>query len=308
MGYSGGGAYTLPAGSVVSDGTTIDAADLNTPLQDIETALNLAFLRDGRAAATGNWSMGTSYKITNAADGSALQDYATLKQVQNGATSRATSVGGAVDAVQVTFTPASTSWTSGERIRWTSGGANTVTDPTISRDGGSTSKTIKKGASAALAIGDLGPSGYECEGVYNGTDLILLNPYGSNDFATAAQYRDNTARKVLTTDQVWSAAGTVALTDAATVAVDFSAGLNFTLTIGGNRTLGQPSNQKVGQSGFIRIQQDGTGSRTLAYHADWKFAFGTDPILSTTAGAIDILNYEVTGANEILAVLTKAIA
>lgn len=128
------------------------------------------------------------------------------------------------------------------------------------------------------------------------------------DVATSSQYRSNTATKLLQTDNVWSAASGVALTDAATVAVDFSTGLNFTLTIAGNRTLGQPSNVKVGQSGVIQITQGGGGSNTLAYHADWYFAGGTDPTLSTAAGAIDLLFYQVMPNGKTFASLVKAVA
>lgn len=127
-----------------------------------------------------------------------------------------------------------------------------------------------------------------------------------SDVATAAQYRANTASKVLTTDQVWSAAASAALTDAATIAVDMSAGFNFTVTLGGNRTLGAPTNQKVGQSGFIRIAQDGTGSRTLAFNSAWKFASGTAPSLTTTANKVDTLFYTVVASGEIWANLVKA--
>ena len=126
--------------------------------------------------------------------------------------------------------------------------------------------------------------------------------------ATAAQYQANTTGKHLTTDKVWSAGAVVTLTDAATIAVDMSTFLNAQVTLGGNRTLGQPSNTKVGQSGFIRIIQDGTGSRTLTYHADWKFAFGSDPVLTTTASATDVLFYHVMATNYIFASLVKAVA
>ena len=128
------------------------------------------------------------------------------------------------------------------------------------------------------------------------------------DETTTAQYRANTADKALSTDQVWAAADYVALTDAATVAVDMSTGFNFSLTIGGNRTLGAPSNTKNGQSGAIVITQDGTGSRTLGYHANWKFAGGTDPTLSTAAGAVDVLFYQVISSTSIVGNLVKAIA
>lgn len=40
MPRSGGGVYTLPAGSVIANGDVSDAADLNTPLADIEADMN----------------------------------------------------------------------------------------------------------------------------------------------------------------------------------------------------------------------------------------------------------------------------
>ena len=125
---------------------------------------------------------------------------------------------------------------------------------------------------------------------------------------TTAQYLANTASKALSTDQVWAAGATVALTDAATVAIDMSLGLNFTLAIAGNRTLGAPTNPKVGQSGFIQITQDATGTRTLAYHANWVFDSGSDPVLSTVANTADALYYVVHTATRIHGTLRKAIA
>ena len=116
---------------------------------------------------------------------------------------------------------------------------------------------------------------------------------------------------VLASDQTWTGAqrGTItALTDAATIAVDFDSSNNFSVTLGDNRTLGQPTNQTVGQSGSIFITQDGTGSRTLGYHADWKWAGGTAPTLSTAASTVDRIDYIVAAANKIHAVATLAVA
>ncbi|MES2904590.1 MAG: hypothetical protein V4696_10430, partial [Pseudomonadota bacterium] len=141
-----------------------------------------------------------------------------------------------------------------------------------------------------------------------GRTTLGLGTIAILDETTTAQFRANTADKALSTDQVWSAADYVALTDAATVDVDMSAGFNFSLTIGGNRTLGAPTNTKNGQAGEIIITQDGTGSRTLGYHANWKFAGGTEPTLSTAAGAIDVLSYKVVSATSIIASLAKAFA
>lgn len=101
----------------------------------------------------------------------------------------------------------------------------------------------------------------------------------------------------------------VSLTQAATIAVDLSLGNHFYTTMTGNRTLGQPTNMVAGQSGIIELIQDGTGSRTLAYHADWLFPNGTDPVLTTTAGATDLLCYQVNQAGtKVFANLLKAFA
>lgn len=137
---------------------------------------------------------------------------------------------------------------------------------------------------------------------------ISGDPTIAVDVATAAQIRAETASKILTTDKVGDAMDEVTLTDAATVAVDGSTGINFVLTLGGNRTLGTMSNAAVGRSGRIRVIQDGTGSRTLAYHADYEFAGGSAPVLSTAIGAQDILYYDIIASGRVLISAIKAIA
>jgi hypothetical protein len=82
------------------------------------------------------------------------------------------------------------------------------------------------------------------------------------------------------------------LTDATTIAVDASKGNLFAVTLGDNRTLGAPTNAIPGQMILFRIEQDGAGSKTLAYNAIYRFS--TDipsPTLSTAAGAIDYLGF-----------------
>jgi hypothetical protein len=94
------------------------------------------------------------------------------------------------------------------------------------------------------------------------------------------------------------------LTDAATITPNLATKCNFTVTLGGNRTLANPSNQTAGQSGSIFIVQDGTGSRTLAYGTDYEFAGGTAPTLSTTANAVDRIDYIVRASGNIHCVFT----
>lgn len=124
----------------------------------------------------------------------------------------------------------------------------------------------------------------------------------------AAAFRANTTGRLLDTDGVWAAGAVVTLTDAATIAVNMNNFINAKVTLAGNRTLGQPSNAKIGQKGVIRIIQDATGSRTLAFHADWKFPFGADPVVSTAANAVDLLYYDVVDTNFIAASLLKGLA
>ena len=114
--------------------------------------------------------------------------------------------------------------------------------------------------------------------------------------ASSAQFRNNTANRILVTDQTWGAAETVNLSwsSGGTTAVDLASGINFTVTTSsGNSTLGAPTNAKTGQCGFISITQDAVTPRTLAFASAWVFSGGVDPTLTATAGARDILFYQV---------------
>lgn len=92
-----------------------------------------------------------------------------------------------------------------------------------------------------------------------------------------------------------------ALTDGSTITPDFAVANNFSVTLGGNRTLANPTNLVAGQSGVIKLTQDGTGSRTLAFGSYWDFAAGAAPTLTTTAAAVDILAYYVDSTTNITA-------
>lgn len=135
--------------------------------------------------------------------------------------------------------------------------------------------------------------------MYDGTTGKLAKDSGYGP-ATATHFRANTADKVLVTDDVWSAADYVTLTDGVTIPVDMSLGFNFTVTLQGNRTLSNPTNTKNGQKGTIIVKQDGTGSRTLAFDTNYEWAGGTAMVMSTAAGAKDRISYEVESSTSIL--------
>ena len=96
-----------------------------------------------------------------------------------------------------------------------------------------------------------------------------------------------------------AAANVASLTDGSTITVNMNSGTHHAVTLGGNRTFGQPSNQNVGQSGSIFITQDGTGSRTASFNSAFKFVGGTAPTLSTSANAVDRIDYVIKSSNVI---------
>lgn len=137
--------------------------------------------------------------------------------------------------------------------------------------------------------------------VQTGTDTTrYVSPAGlTAKEASVANWRGNTANRILTTDIVWSSMAEVSLTDAATIAWDMSNGIDFTVTLGGNRTLGNPTNVKVGQRGRIRVVQDGTGNRTLTKGSNLKTAGGSAITLSTAANAVDYIDYDAVSSTHI---------
>ena len=83
---------------------------------------------------------------------------------------------------------------------------------------------------------------------------------------------------------------------------------HFSVTLAHNTTFANPSNDVAGQTGSIFITQDATGSRTASWGTDWEFAGGTAPTLTTTAAAVDRVDYVVRSATSIQAVATLALA
>ena len=140
------------------------------------------------------------------------------------------------------------------------------------------------------------------------TQADLTGYAQDSDIGTTIQAFDADTAKTDVT-QTFSAAqrGTITtLTDGATVTPDFSTSNNYSLTLGGNRTIANPTNLTAGQSGSIFLVQDGTGSRTASWGSYWDFAGGTAPTLTTTASAVDRIDYVVRSSTSIHAVATLA--
>ena len=95
-----------------------------------------------------------------------------------------------------------------------------------------------------------------------------------------------------------------ALTSSANITIDMDTAQNHSVTLTHNTTFENPNNMNIGQTGSIIITQDGTGSRTASFGAYWKFAGGTAPTLTTTASAVDRIDYIIVSASLIHAVAT----
>ena len=93
---------------------------------------------------------------------------------------------------------------------------------------------------------------------------------------------------------------------AGTHILDLDRNANFELTLSGNITVANPAELTPGTTGSIFFVQDGTGSRTASFGSVWDFIGGTAPTLTTTASAVDRLDYIVGSSTKIHAVVTLA--
>lgn len=169
-------------------------------------------------------------------------------------------------------------------------------------DGGRESKLIFEGEQSGGEISTLAEIQASHDGTADDTkgDLIFKTNNGTS--ATEVMRIDSLGR----TDVQSAKSDVVTLTDGATITPDMKDGNFFTVTLAGNRTLANPSNLAAGQSGCFFIVQDGTGSRTLGYGSQYDFAGGTAPTLTTTASAVDRIDYVVRTTGSIHCVFTAA--
>ena len=134
----------------------------------------------------------------------------------------------------------------------------------------------------------------------SGTQALVSNGSTALSWAT-------TGDATLANDNTWTGAqrGQVTgLTSSANITVDMSTTNNHSVTLAHNTQFENPSNQVAGQSGSIFITQDGTGSRTAAWAANWKWKGGTAPTLSIVAGSVDRIDYIILASGSIHAVAT----
>ncbi len=106
---------------------------------------------------------------------------------------------------------------------------------------------------------------------------------------------------------IWAASGFAEPSGTTTKTLNLNVSSNYATTLTANTTIANPVNAKPGQSGAIVLIQDATGSRLISFGTNWKFPSGTLPTLSTGAGKVDILFYEVYTSGFIIGSLMKDI-
>jgi len=87
------------------------------------------------------------------------------------------------------------------------------------------------------------------------------------------------------------------LTDGITISWDVRNNPVAKVTLAGNRTLANPTNMRAGAFYALRVIQDATGGRTLAYGTAYKWLGGAAPTLSTGANAVDLLIFYSDGTS-----------
>jgi len=126
----------------------------------------------------------------------------------------------------------------------------------------------------------------------------------SIDGATAGNFQAGTSSKVLTAAVVFTTETTS--TFGTTQSLDFSTFFNTKITLTDNISSFSCSNQKAGQAGQIRFI-NGAGPYTIpaTFGCNMKFAGGTQPTLTATNGAVDVLVYQCTATNYCVASMIK---
>ena len=98
----------------------------------------------------------------------------------------------------------------------------------------------------------------------------------------------NTERAQVGTSRLALAALTVS---GGNIALDAALSDFYKVTLDANATLQAPTNPGAGRRFLLRVRQDGTGGRTLAFASIYRFPGGTTPTISTGANVTDYLSF-----------------
>ena len=155
-------------------------------------------------------------------------------------------------------------------------------------------------AAGAIDAGDIGTGGVSAN-TQLATGVVTAHSLGNGEVETKIPTMAKTD-----SNQSFSVAqrGTISAlgVQTSTVTLDMNTSNYFSLTANGNITIANPSNLTAGQAGAIIVTAN--GSYTTSFGSQWRFATGSAPTLSTSAGKVDRLDYVVQSSNTIHTVAT----
>ena len=152
-----------------------------------------------------------------------------------------------------------------------------------------------------MALTTLGNSAFSSSAVVSSAikdNAVILNKLDANTAHTDRNQAFTVAQRGSISDLGVRSAGASNLT----VTLNMNTSNFFSLTANGNITIANPSNLTAGQSGAIIVTSN--GNYTTSFGSQWRYATGTAPTLSTTAGKVDRIDYIVQSANTIHCVAT----
>lgn len=171
---------------------------------------------------------------------------------------------------------------SGGTLTATGGGTGTVTSVSVTSANGFAGTVATATTTPAITIST------SITGMLRGNGTALVAATAGTDFVAPGTVTAFTAQQNF---------ANAALTDGASISWNLNTQQAASVTLGGNRTLANPTNLVNGGTYILRVVQDGTGSRTLAYGTAYKWPGGTAPTLSTGANAVDIITFVSDGTN-----------
>ena len=179
-----------------------------------------------------------------------------------------------------------------------SGVASWTTLTTYAASGDNSDITSLSGLTTAIALTQGGTGATDASTARTNLGLGAAAEKAFDTAGGVQAYDADTSKTDVATE--WTAAqsfNSTTLTFDATQDWDLSANQVCQLTLTNNTTFDAPTNIQDGGFYSITLIQDGTGSRTAAWNAVFKWAGGTAPTLTTTANAKDILVFRGDGTN-----------
>lgn len=312
----------------------IRADRMDAETDGIATGLSTCITKDGQTTITANLPM-AGFKHTGVADGSAVTHYGSVGQIQLGKVNWV-AAGGTADALTASYAVAYAALVDGMVCYVRAASANATTTPSFAPSG-LTARTITKNGGQALVAGDIYGAGHELILRYlvASTRWELLNPatatisgiLGSANGGTANGFTKfsgpTTSEKTFTLPNASATLATTgtntfagaqigtvtALTSSSnSIATNLATNNNFSHTFTEDTTLANPSNPVAGQSGRIFLTQHASSPKTLAFGSQWLFSGGTDPAVTATNSAVDVLYYDVLSTTQIACSLVKGYA